>query len=245
MITKALCGGPDAYHARAVAQRCGNATGYKTGGGCGTLTGSGWRKTSRRLGVHRASTRTIADPVVCVNWDDAKAYVAWLVKTTGKPYRLLSEAEAEYAARGVTVASTQPRYFFGDDIKNLCQHVNGADQTAKANFTSSTVAPCKDGHAFTAPAMSFKANAFGLYDVHGNAWSWVKDLAHDDYNGAPTDGSAWTSGDCSRSCSSRRFLVRHSLAPPRGVPLWREPGRTVLRLRHPARQDIKSLIRSC
>ena len=175
------------------------ATGHKTDGGCYAWTAKGWNndKTAswRSPGFEQDDE---SHPVVCVNWNDAKAYVAWLSKTTGKPYRLLSEAEAEYAARGVTVATAQPRYFFGNDAKDLCQHGNGADETAKEKFPGWTVAPCKDGYVFTAPVMSFRSNPFGLYDVQGNAWSWVEDCKHENYNGAPSDGSAWTSGDCSR-----------------------------------------------
>jgi formylglycine-generating enzyme required for sulfatase activity len=134
---------------------------------------------------------------VCLNWNDAKAYAAWLAKKTDKNYRLLTEAEWEYAAR----AGTTTRYSFGDDEKDLCHHGNGADQIAKSKIVGAekwTAAPCSDGHAYTAPAANFSPNGFGLYDVHGNALQWVDDCWHDSYQGAPLDGSAWVSGDCSR-----------------------------------------------
>lgn len=121
-------------------------------------------------------------PVINVSWNDANAYVAWLVKKTGKPYRLLSESEYEYATR----AATTTAYPWGDDIK-----LNGM---AMAN--------CKgcgghwDGRQ-TAPVGSFAANGFGLYDMVGNGTEWLEDCGHGNYIGAPTDGSAWTSGDCS------------------------------------------------
>jgi formylglycine-generating enzyme required for sulfatase activity len=118
-------------------------------------------------------------PVINVNWDEAKQYAAWLTRMTGKEYRLLSEAEWEYAARG----STRTAYFWGDKIgKNnaVCEECG-----SRWDFKQ------------TAPVGSFKPNAFGLYDMLGNVWEWVEDCYHPDYEGAPTDGSAWTSGDCS------------------------------------------------
>jgi len=110
--------------------------------------------------------------VVCVNWEDAKAYAAWLSGKTGKSYRLLSEAEAEYVIRGITRPSDpHPRWWFGNDAKDLCANANGADQTAakQFNWDLKTVAPCPDGFAYTSPVASFRPNAFGIYDAAGNA----------------------------------------------------------------------------
>src|SRR5205823_12154354 len=119
-------------------------------------------------------------PVINVSWDDAKAYAAWLANRTGKAYRLLSEAEWEYAAR----AGTTTVYFWGDAIGNNNANCDGCgSQWDKRQ---------------TAPVGSFKSNAFGLYDMAGNVWQWVQDCYHADYQGAPTAGSEWTSGDCSR-----------------------------------------------
>jgi len=121
-------------------------------------------------------------PVIYVSWDDAQQYVAWLSKMTGKPYRLLSDAEYEYAAR----AGTQTAYPWGDDIgTNNANCVNCGSQ-----WTGSA------GTWQTAPVGSFPANRFGLYDMVGNVWKWVEDCYHPNYNGAPTDGSTWTGGDC-------------------------------------------------
>jgi formylglycine-generating enzyme required for sulfatase activity len=119
-------------------------------------------------------------PVINVSWDDAKQYTTWLSKRTGTVYRLLSEAEWEYAAR----AGTTTRYSWGEGI--------GA---GKAN--------CEDcGSQWdgkqTAPVGSFSANAFGLHDMHGNVWEWVQDCWRMTYQGAPSDGSAGTAGDCNR-----------------------------------------------
>jgi formylglycine-generating enzyme required for sulfatase activity len=120
-------------------------------------------------------------PVINVNWDDANAYVSWLAKKTGKPYRLLSEAEYEYGTR----AGTTTVYPWGAGIK-----LNGQ---AMANCGG--CGSVWDGKE-TAPVGSFPPNAFGLYDMVGNVAEWTEDCGHDNYNGAPNDGSAWTSGNC-------------------------------------------------
>ena len=121
-------------------------------------------------------------PVIYVSWDDAQQYVAWLSQMTGKLYRLLSDAEFEYAAR----AGTQTAYPWGDDIgENNANCVDCGSQ-----WTGSA------GTWQTAPVGSFAANRFGLYDMVGNVWKWVEDCYHPNYDGAPTDGSTWTGGDC-------------------------------------------------
>jgi formylglycine-generating enzyme required for sulfatase activity len=123
-------------------------------------------------------------PVINVNWDDAQAYVAWLSQVTGKTYRLLSEAEYEYATR----AGTTTAYPWGDDIK-----LNGA---AMANCDG---CGSKWDAQQTAPVGSFYPNEFGLYDMVGNVLEWTGDCVHRNYDGAPTDGSAWLAangGDC-------------------------------------------------
>jgi formylglycine-generating enzyme required for sulfatase activity len=129
-------------------------------------------------------------PVVCVSWDDAKAYVDWLAKKTGRPYRMLSEAEWEYAARGWTSPGAYPRFWFGNDEKDLCQYGNFYDQKAGNSGA------CNDGFDRTSPAGHYKPNAFGLYDMFGNAWQWTADCYHDSYSGAPADGSVRTTGTC-------------------------------------------------
>jgi formylglycine-generating enzyme required for sulfatase activity len=118
-------------------------------------------------------------PVESVSWDDANAYLAWLTKKTGKPYRLLSEAEYEYAAR----AGTQTAYPWGNAVGNNNARCNGCDSRREGEHT--------------APVGSFAANGFGLYDMVGNVWEWTQDCYHDSYEKAPTDGSDWTGVDCS------------------------------------------------
>jgi len=120
-------------------------------------------------------SQSSTNPVVCVSWNDAQAYVKWLSEKTGHRYRLLSEAEWEYAAR----AGTTTRYWWGDGIDR-----------SKANYGG--------GERGTVPVGRYAANPFGLHDVHGNVWEWVEDCWNGSYSGAPSDGSAWLSGDCDR-----------------------------------------------
>jgi formylglycine-generating enzyme required for sulfatase activity len=135
-------------------------------------------------------------PAINVGWDDAQAYVKWLSWFTGKPYRLLSEAEYEYAAR----AGTTTKYPWGDDIK--------LDGKAMANCAAcgsqwdgrqtAPVCGSQEDNKQTPPVCTFAANRFGLYDMVGNVWEWTEDCWNGNYQGAAADGSAWTSGDCSR-----------------------------------------------
>jgi formylglycine-generating enzyme required for sulfatase activity/uncharacterized caspase-like protein len=177
------------------------ATGHDVGSKCWTFEDGKNEERADRSFRNPGFSQTGSHPAVCLSWDDAKAYVAWLSRKTGKAYRLLTEAEWEYAARARTAPGSYPRYFFGDNEDDMCRYGNGADQTAKskiAGIKDWTFVNCSDGYAYTAPVGSFLPNAFGLYDMHGNAWQWVEDCWHDNYQGAPTDGSAWGGGDCSR-----------------------------------------------
>jgi formylglycine-generating enzyme required for sulfatase activity len=131
-------------------------------------------------------------PVINVNWDDAKAYVAWLSRKTGKNYRLLSEAEREYVTRagtttpfwwGTSVAIDNARY---DVFRGVGTHYS-TDRRGPPDRIRGTV-----------PVESFDANYFGLYQVHGNVWDWTEDCWNDSYRGAPADGSVRTSGICER-----------------------------------------------
>jgi formylglycine-generating enzyme required for sulfatase activity len=123
-------------------------------------------------------------PVINVSWDDAKSYVVWLSRKTGKPYRLLSEAEREY----ITRAGTTTPFWWGSSIS-----------TSQANYDFRFYAGALGEYrGKTVPVDSFQANPWSLYQVHGNVLEWVEDCLHDTYTGAPTDGSAWTSGGCTR-----------------------------------------------
>ena len=136
-------------------------------------------------------------PVINVSWEDAKAYVDWLSRTTGKRYRLLTEAEWEYAAR----AGTQASRYWGENTRKQCDHANGFDDSAKNEVDQVfwRAAQCDDGSRYTSPIGQFGENSFGLSDMLGNVREWVEDCWHNSYSGAPPDGSAWTSrGDCSQ-----------------------------------------------
>lgn len=130
-----------------------------------------WQKFAADGGLGRGKL-----PAINVNWEDAQTYVAWLSRRTGQPYRLLSEAEWEYAAR----AGTTTHFPWGNDRGSK-----------RANF-----AGFRDW--LPVPVGSFEPNAFGLHDMIGNVEEWVQDCWNDTYKGAPTDGSAWEAGDCGR-----------------------------------------------
>ncbi len=117
-------------------------------------------------------------PVTNVSWSDAKQYVGWLADATRKAYRLPSEAEWEYAARG----GTQTKYWWGDQFQSGMANCKNCSDVAAAEQ------PIKAG--------SFKPNPFGLYDMGGGVDQWIEDCWHKNYHGAPADGSAWVEGDC-------------------------------------------------
>ena len=117
-------------------------------------------------------------PVINVSWNDAQRYIAWLNKRTGKHYRLPTKAEWEYAARG---GRNDTAYAWGYAIGKNNANCEGCGS--------------QWDNKQTAPVGSFTANPYGLYDMHGNVWEWCQDKYHGTYQGAPTDGSAWESGD--------------------------------------------------
>jgi formylglycine-generating enzyme len=132
--------------------------------------------------------QTDEHPVVNVSWNDAVAFCKWLSGKESKIYRLPTEAEWEYACR----AGTTTRYYSGDDPETLAKVGNVADAAFKAKFpdrSNFTIAiKASDGYVFTAPVGQFTPNAFGLYDMHGNAWQWCADIYDQDYYGkSPVD----------------------------------------------------------
>jgi formylglycine-generating enzyme len=166
-----------------------NKTNYSTGDKCWTFEGGKFEERSgnwSKLGYSQDDKH----PVACINWNDAKAYAEWMSRMTGKQYRLPTEAEWEYSARG----NTSTARYWGDNPDEACGYANAADKTAQTQIlkaSSWSVHNCMDGFAYTAPVGSFKTNAFGLNDMLGNVWEWTEDSYHHNYNGAPTDGSAW------------------------------------------------------
>ncbi len=128
-------------------------------------------------------------PVINVSWQDAQAYLAWLTEQAsltgdGGAYRLPSEAEWEYACRAGTITP----FSYGATIS-----------TAQVNYDGNHkygVGKKGEYREKTTPVGTFPANPFGLHDMHGNVWEWCQDCWNDTYNGAPSDGSAWATGDC-------------------------------------------------
>jgi formylglycine-generating enzyme required for sulfatase activity len=154
------------------------ATGYKTeaekGDGAYAWKDGSWKKVKDANWRKPYFYQDDNHPVVCVSWNDAMAYIKWLSEQTGKEYRLPTEAEWEYAARAGTET-----YWWGNEIgKN------------RAN--------CRGSGKSTSPVGSFKRNPFGLYDTVGNVWEWVADKWHENYEGAPIDGSVWEEGGIRR-----------------------------------------------
>ena len=129
-------------------------------------------------------------PMRGVSWEDAQSYVAWLSEVTGHTYRLPTEGEWEYAARAGSVT----KHHFGNDESQLCQYANHADRDTRFDWRNTA---CSDGVGEqTARVGRYEPNEFGLYDMHGNVWEWVEDCWNESYEGAPSDGSAWLSGNC-------------------------------------------------
>ncbi len=159
-----------------------------SGGGCSSNKApgdEGWGRDTR--------------PVIEVSWNDAKEYAAWLTKKTGATYRLLTEAEWEYAARGGPAAKEggRLRYWWGDTASH--DYANyGKDECCGG------LKQGKDQWEHTAPVGQFPANPFGLHDLHGNVWEWVEDCYHASYAGnPPSDDSAWTTGACEKTSDGK------------------------------------------
>ena len=171
-----------------------DATSYRGSGRCMTFEQNMPRERENRSFLMPGYAQDGNHPAVCVSWTDAQAYVDWLSKTTGKTYRLPSEAEFEFAAR----AGGAARYGFTDDPADLCRFANGADQSAKTAGLppEASYMPCSDGYAFTAPVGSFAANAFGLYDLIGNVWEWTADCFAEDYSSAAVDSAPHNAAGC-------------------------------------------------
>jgi formylglycine-generating enzyme required for sulfatase activity len=176
-----------------------DATGHASGTDCRTFDGE---TLDARPGLSWADPgygRDILpdEAVACVNWNDATAYAAWLKSETGQPYRLLSEAEWEYAARA---GRPNTEYTWGDDKDAACRTANVYDQsgaTADIPRFGEPVA-CDDGQVGIAPVGSREANPFGVYDMIGNVWEWVGDCYVMTYMDDQTDGTAQTNYGCDR-----------------------------------------------
>jgi len=203
------------------------ATGAEPGPGCRVWLGGQWVHERDRSWRDPGFSLPPADeePVVCVNWEDARGYAEWLSGESGKRYRLPSEAEWEYVARGGT---SFPR-FWGERDSNedavlslACDYANVYDSSAVDGFHFPWPnARCSDRMAGLAPGGQYKPNAFGVFDIIGNAREWIMDCYTASYAGRPGDGRAWTwQGGCELkgvrggSWASRPLAAR---APARGA----------------------------
>jgi formylglycine-generating enzyme required for sulfatase activity len=159
-------------------------TGYKTEAEKDGKGGYGWNDETKKFEQNPRYTwqnpgfeQTDEHPVVNVSWNDAEAFIGWLSRKEGKAFRLPTEAEWEYSCR----AGTATRYFTGDDPEGLAAVANVADGTAKEKHPDLTTIAARDGYVYTAPVGRFQANAFGLYDMHGNVFEWCHDWYDAEY----------------------------------------------------------------
>ena len=176
------------------------ATGYKTnaetgaGGnpGCKIYITNGFQWTAGSSWKNPGYAIEDNQPVVCVGWNDVQAFITWLSAQTGETFRLPSEAEWEYAVR----AETTTLYHFGNDERELCSYANHADNNTDFRQRNET---CSDGVGERAAVVGkYEPNSYDLYDMHGNVYEWVQDCYNKTYNGAPSNGSAWTNGNCNQ-----------------------------------------------
>ncbi len=180
-------------------------TGYGPAPGCWHFVGSEWLFDETRSWRDARIDQTDEHPVTCVNWHDAHAYLRWLSARTGRHYRLASEAEWEYVARGGTTTA----YWFGDAPNDICRHVNLGDLDTQDRFGWDKTRikydvlsdwkgqPCRDGFSTTAPVTATAANATGVHGLLGNANEWVADCWNEDHRGATgTQAPRLTGADC-------------------------------------------------
>lgn len=167
-----------------------------TSQGCMIFDGE-WRHSASANWENPGYNQDSDHPAVCTSWNDAQAFLRWAndnAHPQGIQFRLPSEAEWEYASR----AGSEERYHWGSNGDGLCTHANASDKRTLQRFPSFKSNTCDDGFLETAPVGQFTPNSFGLYDMYGNAWEWVEDCWNNSYHGAPNDGSARQTGDCTR-----------------------------------------------
>ena len=229
------------------------ATGYKTdaeknkngghgydGSNCVQTPDYNWRNTG--------FAQTDDHPAVNVSWNDATAFCGWLSRKEGKTYRLPTEAEWEYACR----AGTTTRYWFGEDPEGLADAGNVADASYKAKFAADQAIRANDGYVFTSPVGNFRPNAWGLYDMCGNAWQLCSDWYGGTYYAAsPADDPPGPAAGSERGCAAVPMLPPPHLcrSASRGglVPDACDDNigfRVVLALPQPARSAAKTFTNS-
>ncbi len=168
-------------------------TGRESKPGCHSTRGGFFHKNPKATWQNPGFEQKNEEPVVCVSWHDAQAYVAWLSKKSLKQYRLLNEAEWEYAARA---GSTGRRHWADAEESATCRYASVADASYKSVSPGAPLFPCSDGFAYTTPVGRFPANPFGLHDMLGNVWEWVEDCWNEGYSGAPDIAVPRVTGAC-------------------------------------------------
>lgn len=168
-------------------------TARETKPGCHSTRGGRFQKNPKATWQSPGFEQKDDEPVVCVSWDDAQAYLAWLSAKAGKSYRLLNESEWEYVAR----AGSKGRHSWAEtDDAAVCRYASVADTSIKNYSSGLQMFPCSDGFVQTAPVGRFPANSFGVHDMLGNAWEWVEDCWNEGYAGAPEVAQARLTGFC-------------------------------------------------
>jgi formylglycine-generating enzyme required for sulfatase activity/imidazolonepropionase-like amidohydrolase len=167
-------------------------TGHRSAGACATLDDGVFKARSGRDWDHNGYSQTLRGPATCMDFNDATAYAAWVSKKTGHHYRLLSEAEYEYASR----AGSGTAYPWGTDAAGACAYANGYDLDAPAIKGSGAPIACHDASPVVSELNKYKTNGFGLSDMAGNVAEWTQDCWSPSYRGAPADGSANLHGNC-------------------------------------------------
>jgi formylglycine-generating enzyme required for sulfatase activity len=162
------------------------ATGHRPDGGCHILVDEKWKLDGDRSWHSPGFARDDRHPAVCVNWNDVRAYTAWLSTITGRKYRLMSEAEREYVAR----AGTPTPFWWGRTITTNQANYDGNDIYSGGGLKG-------EWRKTTVPVTSFAPNPWGLYNVHGNVWEWTEDCLSEKNSGNPADGSPRTAQECS------------------------------------------------
>ena len=194
------------------------------------------------VGAIRGYKQGDDEPAVCLSWNDARAYADWLSHETGRPYRLPTAAEMEYAIR----AGSSTPYPWGSAAEDVCEYGNVRDVNANTRFPKwKTGVTCNDGALFTSAVGRYRANAFGLFDTVGNVEVWTEDCGVDNYNSAPSDGSAQRSPGCERrtlrgsswNFSPTDFRSAHRENPP---PACQKRGQTHFHVeRFTARSELR------
>ena len=176
-----------------------------------TITQEQWKAVMKKL--HPCRGKGLNLPVDRVSFDDALAFCEKLERITGRHYRLPSEAEWEYACRAGSVTD----FSFGNMVTTeLCNYV-GLHPYENGPTGEYRHGPIRGG--------SFPANGLGIYDMHGNLWEWCMDTWHEDYSGAPMDGTAWIHGGTERARVTRRFVARSAGPVPFRIEAEADPDR--------------------